>query len=363
MISGNSAAAQLKKPWILMVVAFVLAAGVAFLAYTYLQKREARIKEEAVAKNTKSATPKVSVAVPIADAPVGTVLNISKFSARDVEEDMIYPDTVLARDFEAMSGQKLAKPVLRGRPLRLTDLQAPEVKDVASLLPTGSRALTIDIDNVNSIAQTLRPGNFVDIFLISKAMKPKDSDTPDEALQQAGLFMQNMQVLATGQEFRDLRTDNAASEKMVRPGDVQGAEKTSFDTVTLLVSIQQAAKLLVGQKMGSYRVALRGAKDNNSIEMVSVRSGDFLPASSKRRDAGVEFIVGGKGSGGGADVVSVRQALTPVNISTQGTVPPPAIARDIEQALRQMGAPRQGQGRGQLADAPLGSAPPVRGAR
>ena len=216
---------------------------------------------------------------------------------------------------------------------------------------------------MNSIAQTLRPGNFVDIFLISKAMKPKDSDTPDEALQQAGLFMQNMQVLATGQEFRDLRTDNAVSEKMVRPGDVQGAEKTSFDTVTLLVSIQQAAKLLVGQKMGSYRVALRGAKDNTSIEMVSVRSGDFLPASSKRRDAGVEFIVGGKGGGGGADVVSVRQALTPVNISTQGTVPPPAIARDIEQALRQMAAPRQGQGRGQLADAPLGSAPPVGGAR
>lgn len=339
MISGSTAAAQLKRPWVLMVVAFALAAGVAFLAYTYLQKREARIKEEAVAKNVKSATPRIAVAVPIADAPIGTVLNTSKFSAREVEEDMVYPDTVLARDFEAMSGQKLAKPVLRGRPLRLTDLQAPEIKDVASVLPHGTRALTIDIDNVNSIAQTLRPGHFVDIFLISKALKARDSDTPDEALQQAGLFMQNMQVLATGQEFRDVRTDNAASEKMVRPGDVQGAEKANFDTVTLLVSVQQAAKLLVGQKMGSYRVALRGAKDNSPIDMVAVRSGDLLPASTKGRDAGVEFIIGGKS--GGADAVSVRQLRVPVTVAAQGaTPPPPAIARDIEQALRQMGAPR-----------------------
>ncbi|UUZ55954.1 hypothetical protein LP419_11230 [Massilia sp. H-1] len=85
-----------------------------------------------------------------------------------------------------------------------------------------------------------------------------------------------------------------AAEKMVRPGDVPGKE-TQYDSVTLLVTPLEAARLMVGQKMGSYRIVLRGAKDSDKVAMPTLRSSDFMPSALKGRDNGVEFIVGGKG--------------------------------------------------------------------
>jgi len=302
--------ARLKNPWVLLLFAAGLAALVAYIAYVYLQQREQRIKDEVAARASRSQTPRVAVVVPRTDAPVGTGLDQGLFVARDIEQDLVYPDTVMARDFDSVRGQRLARPVLKGRPLRLTDLQAPEVNDVASLLPAGTRAVTIEIDSVNSIAQTLRPGHRVDVFLMSKADKAKDSEIAEMRLNQATLFMQNLTVLATGQEFQDVAGGDAERlSKMVRPGEVQGAREKGFDTITVLVTPKEAARLLVAQKMGSFRVALRGRKDEDAVAMRATTGTDVLPVSAGRGE-GVEFIVGGKGSGGAA----LASSLVPVGL-------------------------------------------------
>ncbi|KQQ91778.1 Flp pilus assembly protein CpaB [Massilia sp. Leaf139] len=283
----NRVKSGLKNPLVLVMIAAVLAGGVAWMALKYLQQREAAMKAE-IAASGKSGGPRlVQVAVPMADAPVGTVLSLDTFVSRPVEEDLVYPDTVLASDFESMQGMKLARPVMRGRPLRVTDLQMPEVRDVATVLPAGQRALTIDIDNVNSIAQTLRPNHRIDIYLLSKA---------DGNSEQVSLYMQDMVVLATGTEFYDVtRSDGPALDKMVRPGEVDGRER-GYDTVTLLVTPQQAARLMMGQKLGSYRVVLRGGQDRATIRQATLRGPDVMGGGGlRRRDAGIEFIVGGRG--------------------------------------------------------------------
>lgn len=289
-----AASAKLKSPLVLLLIAAIMAGAVAWAAYYYLQQKEAAMKAEIAAKGRANVVERVAVAVPTADVPVGTVVNQNNFVARKVEADLVYPDTVLAADFAALEGAKLARPVLRGRPLRLTDLVVPEVKDVSSILPPGRRAMTIDIDNVNSIAQTLRPNNRIDLFLMTKSTGTGGAgEAPDQ--EQATLYMQNMIVLATGTEFFDVNGAPAgAAEKMVRPGDVPGKE-TQYDSVTLLVTPLEAARLMVGQKMGSYRIVLRGAKDSDKVAMPTLRSSDFMPSALKGRDNGVEFIVGGKG--------------------------------------------------------------------
>jgi pilus assembly protein CpaB len=289
--------ARLTSPLTLLLVATALAAGVALLAYLYLQKREASIKDELTANAKRPDTVTVRVVVPTTDAKVGTVFNTANFVARPVEEDLVYPDAILADDFASMEGMRLARPVLRGRPVRLTDVQQPEVADVATVVPAGSRAMTIDIDNLNSIAQTLRPHHHVDIFLMSKAPRPArgGAAVDDSTLEQATLFMQDMVVLATGKEFQDVgRTPEEQANKMVRPGEVEGASDKNFDSITLLVKPHEAAKLLVGQKMGSFRVVLRGKQDHTPLAMRPLRSGDLMPASERGRDGGIEFIVGGR---------------------------------------------------------------------
>lgn len=289
---------KLKSPLVLLLIAALLAAGVSWIAYYYLQQREAAMKEEISAKGKAHTRPRVNVAVPISDVPVGTVLNDTNFVSRPVEEDLVYPDTVLASDFSSMEGLKLARPILRGRPLRLSDLVAPEVSDVAAILPAGQRAMTIEIDNLNSIAHTLRPNHRIDLFLLTKgARHDGGANEGDASLEQATLFMQDMIVLATGTEFRDVAGAEAgAATKMARPGEVPGKEK-EFDTVTLLVTPKEAARLMVGQKMGSYRVVLRGTRDRAPVALATLRGADMLPATSRPAlNAGIEFIVGGAGN-------------------------------------------------------------------
>lgn len=322
MANNSKIAAKLSSPLALLLMAAVLAGGVAWLAYYYLQQREETMKQELAVKSQKKATPKVSVVVPKIDAGVNTVLNENNFVARKIEEDLVYPDTLLAANFNAMIGQKLARPVLSGRPVRLTDLQLPEVNDVSTILPQGTRAMTIDIDNLNSIAQTLRPNHHVDIFLLSKAPKPSNpgEEVDEKSLEQVSLFMQDMVVLATGKEFQDVSTAPDQSAKMVRPGEVEGAREKGFDSITLLVKPEEAARLLVGQKMGTYRVVLRGNKDRDALAMKPVRAGDINPSAKSKlsRDAGIEFIVGGRG-----DKIVSQLPVTPTQQALAGFTPKP----------------------------------------
>jgi len=329
--------AQLKSPVFLLVAATLMAGLVSWVAYYYLQQREASIKAEMDARDKRAGAPQVELAVPIRDVAAGTVLNKNNFVARPVEADLVYPDSILAADFPSMEGMTLARPVLRGRPVRLTDLTAPEIRDVATILPAGQRALTIDIDNINSIAQTLRPNHRIDVFLLSKAPQgPRGDNSDDDTMpgEQATLYMQDLVVLATGTDFQDVnKMDDAAAAKMVRPGEVSGKEQ-SYDTVTVLVSPKEAARLIVGQKMGSFRVVLRGTDDRSPVRMAALRASDLLPDAPRQRNSGIEFIVGGKGS-----------------LISQMSLPP---SQDIDKAMRQSEQLAQAN----TAAAPARTAPP-----
>jgi pilus assembly protein CpaB len=297
MMILSSVTQKLKSPFALLLLAAVLAAGASWVAYAYLQQRETAIKAELAARGRTRTAPKVEVAVPKVNAAAGTVVNGATFVLREVEADLVYPDSVLAADVASVEGQKLARPVLRGRPLRLSDLVAPEIRDVSSILPSGQRALTIDIDNVNSIAQSLRPNNRVDIFLLNKGVARAGvaEEGGEHALEQATLYMQDVVVLATGSDFHDVsKADAGGTSKMVSPGEAQGREP-SFDSVTLLVSPAQAARLMLGQKLGSFRLALRGSMDHAPIAMTPLRGSDVLPATGARRGNGIELIAGGRG--------------------------------------------------------------------
>ena len=326
-----------KSPWVLLLFALAIAAGISLLTFKYLENRERRIKEDAAAQAIgKERVPEVAVVVPMSDVGIGTIVTQRAFAARSIPQDLVYQDTIKASDFEFFNGQKLARAVQKGRPLRISDLLAPQVHDVAAVVPAGKRAVTIAIDNLNSIAQTVRPGNFLDIFLVNRAPR-LDEKMPDEGLDQAMLFMQSMEVLAVGQDFNDPRLHPDLKQNMARPGDLPNSDARNYDTVTLLVTPAQAAKLIIGQKMGAYRVALRGRDDDNTLDMAVLKSSDFIPSLPKSRDQGIEFIVGG-GAGNSTNILSIRPVAADLNAPppTQTAAINPLSAQSLEKALMNM---------------------------
>ncbi len=283
---------RVNKTWLMLLIAIGLALLATVLTTQYLKSREASISEE-VAARAKQGGPKVAVAVPTRDLAVGTPLDESLIAAREVAADLIYPDAILADDFNKYKGQSLIRPVLHGRPLLKGDLR-PMYADFAGTLTPGTRAMTIDVDELNSVAHMVQPGNLIDLMLVMKRDEGGDTVVP---------FMDKMKVLATGQKIIQDGSDERG------PAVKKGL---SYNNLTLEVTPSQAARLALAQDLGKMRFVLRNEKDTVS-EDFSVNAQNIFDEvtarqnNNKRSKVGgmVEFIIGGQRSGPSAKSVDV----------------------------------------------------------
>ncbi len=107
---------------------------------------------------------------------------------------------------------------------------------LAALLPDGMRAYSIPIDTVKGVAGFVLPGTMVDIMLTRKIQGP---GATSEDLR-ADVILSNVQVLAV---------DQLASEKADKPKPSKVA--------TLAVSLFDAQRLTIAQKVGTLSMALR----------------------------------------------------------------------------------------------------------
>lgn len=292
---------RINKTWLMLLIAIGLALLATFLTTQYLKSREAAIAQE-VAARSKQGGPKISVAVPIKDLPVGTPLDGNLIAAREVSEDLLYPDAILADDFDKYKGQALIRPVLHGRPLLRADLR-PMYADFAGTLLPGTRAMTIDVDELNSVAHMVQPGNLIDLMLVMKREDGGDTVVP---------FMDKMKVLATGQKI--IQDGNEERGPQVKRG-------LSYSNFTLEVTPTQAARLTLAQNLGKMRFTLRNEKDTQS-EDFSVNSQNIFDevterANKRGKSGSVEFIIGGQQRSG--------PSSKSVDVSVPGVGAPPLV--------------------------------------
>lgn len=309
---------RINKMWLLMGVAIILGLVATWVTTQYLKTREARI--EAEAKKRASGGTTVAVVVPQRNLPKGTVVDGGVMAARDVLADTIYSETVLASDFGKIQGMRLSRPVEQGRPLRRSDLD-DRAKDFAETLPEGKRAITIDIDEINSISQMVRVGNYVDLMLIV-------SDTSDAGSggQQVLSVLQRVKIVATGQTIT-----RAAPASDGTPASA--AQR--YSNVTFEVTPEEAARIALAQQMGRIRAVLRSDEDKLIAPLAKVNTQTVLrgygtdPTKKGAEDAlSVEYIIGGKGSGGvgQTQTINVNMAPTAPGAASAQAAPQGAIA-------------------------------------
>lgn len=277
---------RINRLWLTMIGAIVLGLLAAWLSVNYIKSREARMREE-LAQKAKGG-PTVAVVVPTRDVPKGTVVSQKVVAAREVVPDLLYEDVVTADQFDKIAGKRLLRPVLKGRPLRLSDVIDTHVKDLSDALETGLRALTIDIDETNSFAQMLRPGNFVDLYLIAQ-----DPAAPPPSTQEIRALLPRVKVLATGQTLVGAAAV-AADEANGQPGRPQ----VNYNNITVEVTPSQAARIALAQQVGRIRAVLRNPEDEKSMGFRKLAT-TALFTDGKSKPA-IEYIVGGRASGSGA---------------------------------------------------------------
>jgi pilus assembly protein CpaB len=255
-----------------LMVTGALGAGsaAAYFANDYIDRTVERRRAEI---DSQYAPAKVVVAS--RDLRPGAFLSGETVAVRDVPRAFLHSDAVLADNWSTIAGRVLSHPVRSGEPVLLSHLAQDAGAGFSSQLPEGKRALTFPVDDESSISGMLAPGDRIDILFTTT--NNNDSVTLP--------LLTNVPVIATG-----IRTLTNAAQLEGR------RDASSYSTVTVSVSPEDAAKIAHAQDVGKITITLRQPQDDAPIQVARVTKQTLLngnnnvKATPRRR---VEIILGG----------------------------------------------------------------------
>jgi pilus assembly protein CpaB len=147
---------------------------------------------------------------------------------------------------EDLAGRSVIYPVASGQPILNTYLAAPGSGiGLTVKIPEGMRATSVRSDEVVGVAGFLFPGSHVDVLVTFHS---------DRATPATQIVLQDVEVLTTGQNFEP---------------DPQGKAQ-SVNVVTLLLSPQDAQKVVLAASQGGIQFVLRNGADRGRVNAVPI---------------------------------------------------------------------------------------------
>lgn len=225
----------------------------------------------------------VDIVVAKVELAAGTRVSDANMAIRRVPSEYRSAQAIAGEQFESRRGHRLVSALKAGDPLLVSNLELSEPADIASQLSPDVRALSINVDEVNSISGLLRPGDRIDLHVSVRQIDPLPGSPPMQS-ELASRVLENIRVLATG---RNLRAVNP---------ELSGR---SFTAVTVEVTPEQAQRLIVAQRHGRLTALLRPAGTVSTSQVPAMNLTQALrlevnpPARASAAD--VEIIEGGRG--------------------------------------------------------------------
>lgn len=208
----------------------------------------------------------VNMVVARVEVPLGAQLNPDQLSVVQVPKSSM-PDQAFGK-VEDLVGRVAVNAVGPKEPITEFRL-APKgsLAGLAALVPEGYRAITVRVDDEAGVAGLLAPGMLVDLLSV---VTPPDNSNMGPI---SKIVLQNVKVLATGQ--------NMALPK-------EQVEAAKVNTVTLLVTPQEAEKVVLGSYEAKLRLIVRNYVDQKTYETTGINrrtvlNGDtaqLLPSAS-----------------------------------------------------------------------------------
>lgn len=260
------------RPWGLFIAAtsFAVLAGIGTVLFLHLE--EERLRRELTPKPTEM----TEVVVASTDLQPGAEVNSDTMAVRSIPSEYVADDAVLPGTFKAVTGAVLTKPLGSGKMLtqEVIDLKIP--RDFAGTVREGFRAITIQVDEINSIAELVRPGNRVDLY--SRLPEATDPSSTGGGGLMVIPVLEDVLVLATGKsglrpnedEFRRLATE---------------APRYSYTTLTLEVSPKDAALLSLAEARGTMIATLKNNDDNTTPDFARLDMNDLFAHAGALRQA------------------------------------------------------------------------------
>jgi pilus assembly protein CpaB len=265
-----------KSVW-LAVLALVCGLAASFAAKRYIGDELALEKARINPRQTM-----VDVVVAKSDLRAGDMLGSQNMAVRKVPAEFVSSVAVRPSKFDAYEGAKLANPLRAGEALLQSSVVGVDVATFSARVKPGVRAITIAVDEINSISGMLQPGDRVDLLFSTKNPLVGSGGAQQLKADITIPFMHNVTVLATG--------------KQLRAGD-DGKSQRQFSTITIEAETDQAQRLVVAQRSGKLTALLRNPEDRAPLTgramdletLLQIKREVVAPAAP----VGPQIIIGG----------------------------------------------------------------------
>lgn len=222
------------KTWLVLGIAIVIGSLAALAARSYLSNRVADLEGKARGRN-------IAVVVAKIDMVKGTKLSGENVAVRPIPLEYAHSTAVMPDQFERVEGQPLASNVKAGEMILWGLLEGKKVPTFSARIEAGRRAITVPVDEINSISGMLEPGDLIDL-MVTVDQKGKKITLP---------LLQSVQVMATGQRSVD---------------DPKSGERRLYSTVTLDTDLTQAQNVIVAREAGRLTALLRNPQDRAQLQ-------------------------------------------------------------------------------------------------
>lgn len=241
----------------------------------------------------------VSVVVARQTIPFGEPVRLEMLTTRILPSDYVEDRHIEDTRMRDLVGLPLAQTVRAGESIMSTDLSelSNYRRTLSGEIPTGNRAITLQVPYQSSFAGLLRPGDRVDVILITGEMRGE--------LISATILLQNALVLAIGQTIEGQVSETGTSSRL--------------RSITLQVGPADGARLAHARVEGQIHFLLRNGNDEHvvantpqlekiDLEVAALRE-RFLYRDRRRTDMEVAAVAAAAAAGG---VISVPEpAATP----------------------------------------------------
>lgn len=215
-------------------------------------------------EKTKTEEATVSVVVASADIPAYTVVSADMITVANVPKSALPEGVTTYSKVEDVVGSISLSQITKNETILSNHLRAASEATVTPSIQTGMRAMTISVTDTTGISGLIRVGNRVDLFYTADD-RAHSGDTAST------LLAENVTVLALDQQLSDSKASSNSSDGS------SSSSKATYDTVTLHVSVEQAAEISAAvQGKGTIYLALRNQSDNSTLDETNASTYDIL---------------------------------------------------------------------------------------
>jgi pilus assembly protein CpaB len=225
------------------------------------------------------------VVVAAGDLPLAAKLKLEDMKVIDWPAEHLPPGAM--NDPKELVGRVLISRVLAQQPLLPGMLAAKNAgSGLAALIPSNMRAIAVRVDDVVGVAGFIHADDRVDVLVTMRAHYQGGETTTK-------VFLQNVKVLAVGQD--------------VETADKSRLHATMATVATLLVSPQDAERLVLAQSEGRIMLTLRSWTDSQPVDTTGasaaalVGGGPVAQRDTAPAAAGHPTVVAARRGRGGKD--------------------------------------------------------------